>query len=76
MLITLHHIISVINAAKYYYTHLAKLPLTGADIERSMSLLDREVLAEAEDDPEIKAWSTHAIKFLRPNEFKCYSLCL
>ena len=45
--------------------YLAKFPLTGSDIDRSISLLDLDVLAEVEEDPEINAWSTHAIKFLR-----------
>ena len=45
--------------------YLAKFPLTGSDIDRSISLLDLDVLAEVEEDPEINAWSTQAIKFLR-----------
>ena len=47
------------------WNYLAKFPLTGSDIDRSISLRDLDVLAEVEEDPEINAWSTQAIKFLR-----------
>ena len=46
-------------------SYLVKFPLTGSDIDLSISLLDLDVLAEAEEDPEANAWSTQAIKFLR-----------
>ena len=65
------------NIISLVLSYLAKLPLTGSDIDLSISLLDLDVLAEVEDDPETNAWSTHAIKFRRsafaPSAFKASS---
>ena len=52
----------------YYY--LANGSLRGIDNDLSSSRLDLDVLADADEDPDAKAWSTHDIKFRPPKKIR------